>query len=100
LFNVGGGMANALSLAELTAICDGYFGPHAPLADVRERPFDLPWIVMDSGKAKERFGWTPERRLSSILEEIATHAREHPEWPALSEGTVTYAAAQALAENG
>jgi len=101
LFNVGGGAQNALSLAELTAICDGYFGPHAPVADGRERPFDLPWIVLDSGKAKKRFGWIPERKLSSILEEIATHAREHPEWLALSEGAAAYrTAARALAENG
>lgn len=101
LFNVGGGTANALSLAELTEICDGHFGPHTPLADGRERPFDLPWIVMDSRKAGERFGWRPGRKLSSILEEIAVHAREHPEWLALSEGTAAYqTAAYALAKNG
>jgi CDP-paratose 2-epimerase len=100
LFNVGGGIGNSLSLAELTYICDGYFGPHTPLADGRERLFDLPWIVMDSRRAGERFGWTPERKLSSILEEIAMHAREHPEWPGLSEGTVAYRAAEhALAED-
>jgi CDP-paratose 2-epimerase len=88
LFNLGGGIGNAMSLAKLTEICDGHFGPHAPQADGRERPFDLPWIVMDSGKARERFGWTPERQLTSILDEIAAHARAHPEWLALSEGTV------------
>ena len=29
------------------------------------------------------FGWTPERSLPSILDEIASHALEHPEWLAL-----------------
>jgi CDP-paratose 2-epimerase len=86
LFNVGGGIRNALSLAELTAICDRYFGAHAPHADGRERPFDLPWVVMDSRQSRERFGWAPERQLTSILEEIAAHARKHPEWLSLSEG--------------
>lgn len=86
-FNVGGGIRNALSLAELTAICDRDFGPHAPRADGRERPFDLPWVVMDSRQARERFGWVPQWQLTSILEQIALHAREHPEWLALSEGT-------------
>jgi CDP-paratose 2-epimerase len=87
VFNLGGGIRNALSLAELTAICDGYFGPHAPHMDGRERPFDLPWIVMDSRRARKRFGWAPERQFPSILEEIAAHAREHPEWLSVSQGT-------------
>jgi CDP-paratose 2-epimerase len=80
LFNVGGGACNAMSLAELTAICDEYFGPHAPQPDDRERPFDLPWIVMDWRKAAQHFGWKPEYPLTSILKEIAGHVRRHPEW--------------------
>jgi CDP-paratose 2-epimerase len=85
-FNAGGGAANAMSLAELTALCDEYFGPHTPEADGGERPFDLPWIVMDSRKAFERFQWKPERSLVSILEEIAGHVRRHPEWLDVSQG--------------
>jgi CDP-paratose 2-epimerase len=88
LFNVGGGADNAISLADLTVICDKYFGPHAPQPDNRERLFDLPWIVMDSRKAKDRFNWVPARRLPSILDEIASHARHHPEWLDLSDGRV------------
>jgi CDP-paratose 2-epimerase len=100
LFNVGGGIRNSLSLAELTEICDDHFGPHAPQADGRERPFDLPWIVMDSRQARERFGWAPQRQLTSILEEITTHTSAHPEWLALSEGTAAYrTAAHGFAEN-
>lgn len=86
LFNVGGGAANAMSLAELTAVCDEYFGPHTPEADERERPFDLPWIVMDSRKASEHFHWERERSLGSILKEIASHVRRHPEWLNVSQG--------------
>src|SRR5262249_54421563 len=66
LFNAGGGAGNAMSLAELTAVCDQHFGPHAPQPDSIDRPFDLPWIVMDSRKARERFHWQPERQLTSI----------------------------------
>ena len=86
LFNLGGGAENAVSLAELNSICDEYFGPHVPEPDGRERPFDLPWVVMDSQKAKKRFDWKPERRLTSILDEIAHHVRRHPEWLDVSQG--------------
>jgi CDP-paratose 2-epimerase len=86
LFNAGGGVKNAMSLAELNAICDAYFGPHTPEPDSRERPFDLPWIVMDCRKATEQFRWKPERSLTAILDEIASHVRRHPEWLDVSQG--------------
>ncbi|PWU00638.1 MAG: CDP-tyvelose epimerase [Terriglobia bacterium] len=86
VYNAGGGAANSMSLAELTSICEERFGPHAPQADSRVRPFDLPWVVMDSGKAKRRFGWEPRRTLASILDEIAEHVHTHPGWLNLCEG--------------
>jgi CDP-paratose 2-epimerase len=85
-FNLGGGAANSMSLAQLTAECDARFGAHAPVSESIERPFDLPWVVMDSSRARERFGWRIERTLPLILEEIAKHAIEHPEWLDLCEG--------------
>lgn len=86
MFNAAGGAANAMSLAQLTAFCDQRFGAHAPTADSAERPFDLPWIVMDSARVNKRFGWNIERPLPSILDEIARHAQNHPEWLDLCEG--------------
>jgi CDP-paratose 2-epimerase len=79
-YNVGGGRDNAMSLAQLTAWCDERFGSHVPVADHRARPFDIPWIVMDSRRATRDFGWQPKRSLVSILEEIAAHVQEHPDW--------------------
>jgi CDP-paratose 2-epimerase len=86
LFNAGGGPENAMSLAELTAECDTRFGPNTPEPDTNERPFDLPWIAMDSARVRARFGWKVERTVGSIVDEIAKHAIAHPEWLALSEG--------------
>jgi CDP-paratose 2-epimerase len=69
-----------MSLARLTAWCDRRFGGFAPVADPKPRLFDIPWLVMDSGVARERFGWRPLKNIESILEEIAGHVRDNPGW--------------------
>ncbi len=80
LLNVSGGQSNAMSLAQLTAWCDHRFGPHAPLADGSERPYDVPWLILDSSRALAETGWQPEISLEQILEEIADHAQANPDW--------------------
>ncbi len=78
--NASGGAASAMSLRQLTAWCDEQFGPHAVASEPNPRPFDIPWMVLDSSKAESVWGWTPSTSGLHILEEIATHAREHPDW--------------------
>ncbi len=80
IYMAGGGAANAMSLAQLTAWCDARFGPHVPQPDPRPRPYDIPWMVMDSSDAERDFGWRPETSIEALLEEIACHAGTHPEW--------------------
>lgn len=80
IYHAGGGASNAMSLAQLTSWCDRPFGRHKPEPDLRPRPFDIPWLVMDSTRARADFGWTPRRSLDSILDEIAEHVRNHPDW--------------------
>jgi CDP-paratose 2-epimerase len=80
IFNAGGGASRAMSLAQLTAWCDRQFGAHAPAPDPAPRPFDLPWVIMDSTRARSELGWASQRSLESILEEIAAHVRAHPDW--------------------
>ena len=84
LHNVSGGLASALSLRQLTAWCDVRFGAHAVASDARPRRFDLPWVVLDSRRARETWDWHPETTTATILEEIAGHAEAHPEWLAVS----------------
>ncbi len=84
IYHAGGGAHNAMSLAQLTAWCDQRFGKHTPEPDLRPRPFDIPWLVMDSARAEKEFGWTPQRSLDSILNEIAVHVEKHPDWLARS----------------
>ncbi len=84
VYTAGGGQSNAMSLAQLTAWCDQRFGPHAPAADPQPRPFDIPWVVMDNQDAARDFHWTIETPLSTILDEIAIHAENHPDWLEIS----------------
>ncbi len=80
IYCAGGGQSNAVSLAQLTAWCDRRFGQHAPTADTRPRPYDIPWVVMDSCDAQRDFGWRIEYPLENILEEIAQHSERHADW--------------------
>jgi CDP-paratose 2-epimerase len=80
LYTVGGGLGNAMSLAELTAWCDARFGINAPVADLRPRTYDIPWLVMDNHDAESDFGWRVEISLERLLAQIADHAQCNPEW--------------------
>ena len=84
VMNVGGGLANSMSLAQLSAWCGTRFGPHAVAADPQPRPFDLPWVVMDHSLASRVWDWQPQTPLAAILDEIAEHAVAHPEWLEIS----------------
>ena len=86
LCNVAGGKANAMSLAQLSAWCEQRFGAMQVQSDSSERAFDVPWVVLDSSLAKERWGWSPAKDVNAILNEIADHAEAHPEWLEISEG--------------
>lgn len=80
IYAVGGGQANSMSLAELTAWCDSRFRPLPVESDLHERPYDIPWVVMDNTDCERHFGWQPDTPMSGLLEEVARHAEANPEW--------------------
>jgi CDP-paratose 2-epimerase len=82
--NLGGGIRQAMSLAQLSAWCGDRFGPHEVARDGKPRRFDIPWLVMDTARARDTWGWQPTTSLAEMLDEIAVHAEEHPEWLELS----------------
>ena len=82
--NFAGGAASALSLRQLSTWCAKRFGPHVVGARSPRRRYDLPWLVLDCGKAKRLWRWEPATPVASILEEIARHAEAHPEWLRIS----------------
>jgi CDP-paratose 2-epimerase len=87
VLNVSGGVANSISLAQLSEWSARRFGPHTINRDECNRPYDVPWLVLDSTRAQAEWEWRPVTSLESILGEIADHAEQHPCWLDLSEGT-------------
>jgi CDP-paratose 2-epimerase len=84
IMNFGGGTENSMSLAQLSKWCAERFELHQVASDPEPRPFDVPWLVMDSRLAEETWGWRPTMSLEAILEEIALHAEAHPRWLEMS----------------
>ncbi len=80
IINVSGGTSSAMSLRQLTAWCDEALGKHPVATDPTPRPFDIPWMVLDSARAERLWDWRPATPTLHILEEIAEHARQHPHW--------------------
>jgi CDP-paratose 2-epimerase len=83
ILNVSGGIESAMSLAQLSAWCTEHLGAHQVAADTNPRPFDIPWMVLDSNSVREAWGWQPSTSRNAILQEIAHHAERHPEWLSL-----------------
>jgi len=84
IVNAGGGLANSMSLAELSGWCGQRFGVREVKSDATPRPYDLPWIVMDNATVSQMWRWEPEMKLPELLESIAEHVLAHPEWLDLS----------------
>lgn len=82
--HVSGGAESAISLRQLTGWCDDRFGKYAIQSTDEARPFDLPWVVLDSALANQTWNWRPEISLQETLEEIAAHADANPNWLELS----------------
>jgi CDP-paratose 2-epimerase len=80
ILNVSGGVESAMSLAQLSAWCADRLGTHQVAADTNPRPFDIPWMVLDSSVVKQAWDWKPQTLMPEILEEIAIHAEGNPEW--------------------
>lgn len=82
--NVAGGAESAISLRQLSAWCAERWGAKEVAHEPQMRPFDIPWMVLDARLAKQTWDWAPSRKTPEILEEIAHHAEENPDWLGLS----------------
>ena len=71
IFNVGGGLANTVSLAELTDLCVEITGNSIEMGtSLENRPGDLPIYVTDNTRITEFSGWQPEISVPTLLKEV------------------------------
>jgi CDP-paratose 2-epimerase len=78
-YNVGGGPALSISLAELTDKCAAATGRRITItADSVTRAADIPYYVTDTTLVSRETGWRPERSVDRILQEVL-------DWIALNE---------------
>lgn len=84
IINCAGGVGSIRSLRQLSAWCAERYGEQSVTSEPTPRPFDIPWMVLDSAKAKSIWDWHPQTPTSSILTEIADHADQNPDWLDLS----------------
>ena len=60
VFNIGGGIANSLSLLELFALLEEFLGIRLEFRRLPPRESDQRVFVADLGKASRVLGWTPQ----------------------------------------
>lgn len=80
IINLGGGVANSFSLAQLSTWCAQRIGVREVASDPTPRLLDAPWLVMDSTCATQRWNWRVQTPLLAVLEEIVDHAKQNPQW--------------------
>jgi CDP-paratose 2-epimerase len=77
LFNAGGGAGNAVSLAELTALCAAR--GDCPLAiggQPETRAADIPWYVTDNAAVTAATGWAPRIGLADLVDDVFAWLRD------------------------
>lgn len=84
LFNVAGGRTQAMSLRQLSQWCEQRWGVRKLTSQPANRPFDLPWVVLDAREARRQWDWKPQISARMILNEIAEKAEKEPAWLDLS----------------
>lgn len=78
IMNIGGGVHNTYSLAQLDAFCKSNIRPEKVISSIVEnRGFDIPYYASDYSKANEHWGWKPTISAQKILEQIIAYANDN-----------------------
>ena len=77
VYNMGGGMRNAVSLLELVHTVEGLLKVKVNYRFCPARPGDQPVYVTDFGRFHSDSGWTPQRSVKQTVEDIGSWYREN-----------------------
>jgi CDP-paratose 2-epimerase len=70
-YNVGGGPDRSISLAELTELCRDRGGRRIPIGCTPETSAaDVPYYVTDNSHVTRETGWSPQRGLPELLDDV------------------------------
>lgn len=76
--NVGGGIENSVSLCELTDMCASLTGRTIVIGRVADtRAADIPWYVGDNSEVTALTGWSPQRDVRRVLEDVLQWLGRH-----------------------
>lgn len=78
VFNIGGGLANSVSLKQLTKLCQQVTGNTVPIESVAEnRPADLRFFITDSSKLLKKSGLSWQKNAEQTVKDIYEWIREN-----------------------
>lgn len=70
-FNIGGGLANAISLKDLTQYCQRIVKNKVKIGKIRNTSnYDIPYFVTDNKKIKKFYNWIPAKNIIDIINDI------------------------------
>ena len=71
IFNIGGGLKNAISLKELTTKCEDLTNNKIYFKKINiTSNYDIPYFVTDNSKIQKFYNWKPKRTINNIINDI------------------------------
>lgn len=72
LFNIGGGIANSISLNELTLLCQNISKNKILIKRIKKQSiYDIPYYSTNNYKIKKFYSWRPKKNIKNIVNDIA-----------------------------
>ena len=69
--NAGGGSKNAISLKDLTKICQKITSNKIKIFSKKATSkYDIPYYVTDNSKVRKIYNWNPKKRISDIVKDV------------------------------
>ena len=69
--NAGGGRENAISLKDLTKVCQKVTSTRIQISSKKSTSvYDIPYYVTDNSKVKKIYKWNPKKKILHIIQDM------------------------------